>query len=177
MKNAAIRLEKFSEIDFDTLIHWIKDEKELIRFAGPIFRFPISTEQLHHYTKDPKRHIFKIIHSATNQTIGHAELYQEDDRHSRLCRILIGDKNYRGKGYGTVLTKMLTIWAFENLETYSISLNVYDFNTFAIKAYENVGFKISKINEQTITVDNEIWTSYKMTIEKDDFDKIHDLER
>ena len=164
-----IRLEKFSETDFDTLISWVKDEKELIQFAGPIFSFPLTKEQLHNYLADTKRHAFKIIHNDTNTTIGHCEAYKTDKQNSRLCRILIGDKNFRGKGYGTLLTRILTKWTFDNLQANFVDLNVYDFNTFAIKSYESVGFKITAINEMTTQVNNENWTSYKMTVYRENF--------
>lgn len=167
--NQDIRIEKFNDTDFDTLLSWVKDEKELIQFAGSIFNFPLTKEQLRTYLSDAKRYAFKIIHNHTNNTIGHCEAYKTDEQNSRLCRILIGEKNFRGKGYGTILTKLLTEWSFEHLNTNSIDLNVYDFNTSAIKSYENVGFKITAINEATTEVNNENWTSYKMTVTREEF--------
>ncbi len=170
MKNdQTLRLEKFSEIDFDTLLSWVKDEKELIQFAGPIFSFPLTKDQLQNYLKDTKRHAFKIIHHDTNMSIGHCEAYKTNEQNSRLCRILIGDKNFRGRGYGTILTKILTEWCFDNLNTNFVDLNVYDFNNIAIKSYENVGFKKEIINEETTQVKNENWTSYKMTVTRKEF--------
>ncbi|MBS1653131.1 MAG: GNAT family N-acetyltransferase [Bacteroidetes bacterium] len=167
--NQDIRLEKFSKTDFDTLLSWIKDEKELIQFAGPIFSFPLTKEQLSNYVADSKRNAFKIIHNDTNRVIGHCEAYKTDKQNSRLCRILIGDKNFRGKGYGTILAKLLTEWSFDNLHTNFVDLNVYDFNASAIKSYENVGFKKIAINEMTTQVNSENWTSYKMIVTREDF--------
>jgi RimJ/RimL family protein N-acetyltransferase len=164
-----IRLEKFSEKDFDRLISWINDEKELIQFAGPIFTFPLTHEQLHNYLADIKRHAFKIIHNETNNTIGHCETYQTNEQNSRLCRILIGDKSFRGKGFGTILTKLLTEWSFENLKINSVDLNVYEFNTFAIKAYEKVGFKKTIMSEGITRVNNESWKSHQMSVTREEF--------
>lgn len=164
-----IRLEIFFETDFDRLISWVNDEKELIQFAGPIFSFPLTREQLYTYLADTKRHAFKIIHNDTNTTIGHCEVYKEDEQNSKLCRILIGDKNFRGKGYGKLLTTILTEWTFDNLHAHFVNLNVYDFNTSAIKSYESVGFKITAINETTTQVNNENWRSYKMTVDREQF--------
>lgn len=172
MKNDPnIRIETFFEKDFDLLISWVKDEKELIQFAGPIFSFPLSKKQLSNYLSDDKRHAFKVIHTESNTTIGHCEAYKTDELNSRLCRILIGDVNFRGKGYGTILTKILTEWSFDNLNTRSVNLNVYDFNTSAIKSYENVGFKKISINEKTTQVNNEIWKSYKMNVTREEFNE------
>ncbi len=165
----VIRLEIFDESDFDTLIAWIKDEIELVQFAGPIFNFPLTTEQLRHYISDNKRHVFKVIFTATNKSIGHCEVYQSNDYNCRLCRVLIGDKGFRGKGIGKLLVKQLTDWAFCNLNAHFVDLNVFDFNLSAIKSYENVGFEIIGINESTIKINNEIWTSLRMKIDKEKF--------
>jgi RimJ/RimL family protein N-acetyltransferase len=86
----------------------IENFSELIQFAGTIFSFPLTKEQLRNYLADSKRYTFKIIHNDTNTTIGHCEAYKMDEQNSRLCRILIGDKTFHGKGYGTILTKILT---------------------------------------------------------------------
>jgi RimJ/RimL family protein N-acetyltransferase len=169
MKDCDIRLKKFSETDFDRLISWVKDEKELIQFAGLIFSFPLTKDQLRNYLLDTKRHVFKVIHNDTNTTIGHCEAYKTGEQNSRLCRILIGDKKFRGKGYGTILTKLLTEWSFDNLNVNFIDLNVYDFNNSAIKSYEGVGFKKTATNELTTQVGNENWTSYKMTVGREEF--------
>lgn len=168
-ENENITFEPFTDADFDRLISWIKNEKELVQFAGPVFNFPLTRAQLHNYLIDPKRHAFKIIHVDTHTVIGHCEAYQEDEQHSRLCRILIGDKSFRGKGYGTVLTKMLTEWIFENLQAEYITLNVYDFNAAAIKSYEKAGFVITAVNENKIQVCDEMWTSYKMRVDRENF--------
>ena len=171
MKHQDIRLEHFSESDFTTLISWIKDDKELMQFAGPIFSFPLTKEQLHNYIADTNRHVFKIIHNDTNTVIGHCESYKTDEQNSRLCRILIGNKNYRGIGYGTLLTKLLTKWTFDNSHSNFVELNVYDFNTSAIKSYENAGFKKIAINEAITQINDENWKSYKMTVERETFYK------
>ncbi len=61
--NQNIRIEKFSETDFDTLLSWVKDEKELIQFAGPIFSFPLTKEQL---IKHLGSHLDQFVFALTN---------------------------------------------------------------------------------------------------------------
>lgn len=171
MNDYGIRMESFSEADFDTLISWISSEKELVQFAGPTFRFPLTKEQLSEHLEDSRRYAFKIIHTKANQPIGYCEAYHADEQNGRLCRVIIGDKNYRGKGYGTLLAKLLTAWTFDNLHVNSINLNVYDFNAAAIRSYENAGFKKMAVNEMTTQIENENWGSFKMAIEREVFYK------
>lgn len=167
MKN-EIRLEQFIENDFNTLISWVDSEKDLIQFAGLIFEFPLTVDQLKNYLKDPNRHPFKIILNNSNTVIGHCEAYQISNDTVRLCRIIIGEKSYRGKGLGFTATKKLVNWCIENLKPRTIDLNVYDFNTAAIKCYEKIGFKRAS-DTKTTTFQNEIWTSLRMYLETENF--------
>lgn len=159
-----IRLENFSETDFDTLISWVKDEKELVQFAGQIFQFPLTAEQLKEYLKDKNRHPFKIVLNTSNTVIGHCEAYQTSNDTVKLCRIIIGDKSYRGQGLGYEATKELINWCIENLRPKTIELNVYDFNTIAIKCYEKLGFQRTN-DSKTIILNGENWTSVKMYLD------------
>lgn len=163
-----IFLHEFTDKDFETLISWVDNEKELIQFAGPIFNFPLTKEQLNDYLKDPNRYPFKIVLKSSNLAIGHCEAYKTSYDNVRLCRIIIGNKNYRGQGLGYEATLKLIKWCIDNLKPRTIDLNVYDFNTAAIKCYEKLGFK--KTNEEKITeFCSEKWTAIRMTFQIQNF--------
>jgi RimJ/RimL family protein N-acetyltransferase len=76
----------------------------------------------------------------------------------KICRILIGDKSYIGKGYGVALTKVLVKWVIQNFN----SENIYDFNKAAIRAYKNAGFVIVNENNNVLKYQDEYWNSYTM---------------
>ena len=95
-----IRLEIFEKHDFTRLISWVDSEKLMLQFAGPIFTFPITIEQLDLYIADKNRYPFKAILSETGEVIGHGEAYNSDNMTAKLCRILLGENKYRGKGLG-----------------------------------------------------------------------------
>ncbi len=52
----------------------------------------------------------------------------------------------------------------DNLKPKTIDLNVYDFNTTAIKCYEKIGFKKTTDTKET-TFKGEVWTSIRMTLQ------------
>jgi RimJ/RimL family protein N-acetyltransferase len=54
--------------------------------------------------------------------------------------IVIGDKNYWSRGYGTDAVTTLTGFGFGELNLQRIWLRVFDFNTRAIRCYEKSGF-------------------------------------
>jgi RimJ/RimL family protein N-acetyltransferase len=56
--------------------------------------------------------------------------------------ILIGNKDYWSKGYGSEALSLLIDYRFKALNIYNIMLSVYSFNNRAIKMYEKLGFKI-----------------------------------
>jgi len=160
--SAAIQLKPFTPGDFKTLIAWIADEALLTQFAGPVFTFPLTEEQLHHYLEDAHRSVFKVVDSTTQCTIGHAEIYNNQHGSVRLCRVLIGDEKFRGKGFGQAIIQALISYSLKELHATTISLNVYTWNTGAIKCYEKVGFVLNGDHFTTVKVGEEVWQSVQM---------------
>ncbi len=163
-----IRLEPFTNEDFEKLISWIDNKELLIQFAGSVFEYPLTAEQLTIYISDNKRFAFKVIDVNMNETIGHAEIYLTEPDTSRLCRILIGNKEYRGKGRGQQTVQQLTDYSFEKFKVEVVELNVYDWNISAIKCYEKAGFITNPNKSKKIEVDGKIWTAINMKILKNE---------
>ena len=161
-----IELKPFNKDDFQTLISWIKSEKDLIQFAGLVFSYPLTNNQLHKYVNDLNRKVFKIVDSVNGLTIGHSEIYFKDNS-AKLCRILIGNIKYRGKGICEKIIQKLVDISFENINIKKVELSVFDWNIPAIKCYKKVGFQFDRENIKTAKIKNEIWTAINMKIERD----------
>lgn len=97
-----IRLEKFTEDDFEQFISWMDNEKFMYQFGGSSFSFPVTVEQLKEYIADKSHRIFRVLDAPTNRVIGHADISHLNikNKSARLCRILIANEQDRGKGYG-----------------------------------------------------------------------------
>lgn len=159
-------LQKFTPSDFKYLDRWIKTEEALVQFAGPLFQFPLTMEQIEDYLKDEKRNVFKVVLETdeSEQSIGIAELYDFSESTNKIARVLIGDPSVRGKGIGTELIERLVQHSFENDHKQTVLLNVYDWNISAIKCYEKVGF-VRTSKAPTIThVSGKEWKSVEMEI-------------
>lgn len=156
-----IQLQKFTKNDFTTLISWIDKEETLIQFAGTLFSYPLTSEQLIDYLADFNRYVYKVVNKE-NITIGHAEIIIKKDKIARFCRIIIGDKNNRGKGIGQLIIAELLNISFNKFNATSVSLNVYDWNIAAIKCYEKSGFTINKNQTKRIIVNGNVWTALNM---------------
>ncbi len=160
-----IQLQDFEENDFNRLITWVKNEEEMIQFAGPLFTYPLTREQLLKYASDSTRQIFKVRLTSTGEIIGHSELNFQNEI-PRLSRILIGDSSFRNKGIGKAIVRSLLNRVFTTTDFENVDLSVFDWNHSAIASYESVGFKIRHGLETSMRFKEEIWTAYNMMINK-----------
>lgn len=160
-----IKLEPFTKVDFNRLISWIDSEEDLIQFAGPAFTFPLTEYQLQKYLENKNSKPFKIIEQSSQKVIGHCEIYLAETS-AKLCRILIGEKSFRGKGLGLEIVDRLLEKCFKEFNYSLVELNVYDWNTGAIKCYKKAGFVVNPQKSKTIEVNNKTWTSINMFIKK-----------
>lgn len=84
------------------------------------------------------------IHTTDDDTlIGTTALTETDDYapDARLFRIVIGEKAYWDRGYGTDATRLVVEEAFEGMGLAEIRLEVFAHNPRAIAVYERVGFE------------------------------------
>lgn len=167
-----IKIEKFVRDDFPRLISWIDSEETLVQFAGPMFSFPLTDQQLENYLTDQNRKAYKIINPEDNAVIGHAEIYLRDNDTAILCRILIGPEIFRGKGFGQRIVRELLKITFDDLGRMSAELNVYDWNIPAIKCYKKSGFIINEGQKRSTTINGKVWTALNMIMSKRTWKKL-----
>lgn len=163
-----IKLEQFTNKDFSRLISWVKSEEELIQFAGPLFAYPLTEDQLEKYLENRNTNAYKIVEQSSQKVIGHCEIYLTETS-AKLCRILIGEKSFRGKGFGFEVVTLLVEKCFNEFSYSQAELNVYDWNSSAIKCYEKAGFVVNTNKSKTIAVGGNLWKSNNMTLTKKDW--------
>ena len=158
-------LEIFDKADYGKLISWVPSEEELMQFAGPAFSFPLTPEQLDKSLNDSNRYAYKVINTRSNAVIGHAEIYFATDT-AYLGRILIGDKEQRGRGIGQQLIKALLDIVFADPNKDLVELNVFDWNIPAIKCYEKCGFVINQAKVKERHINRLTWRAVNMFFER-----------
>jgi RimJ/RimL family protein N-acetyltransferase len=86
--------------------------------------------------------VFDIIDAQTDRLIGRVMLFGVNrvDRAANLG-IVIGEKEYWGKGYGTEATLLMLDHAFNLMNLNSVMLGVFAFNQRALASYRKVGFR------------------------------------
>ncbi|MDB4195526.1 GNAT family N-acetyltransferase [Flavobacteriales bacterium] len=160
-----INLHPFTNKDFDRLINWINSEEELVQFAGPMFSFPLTKNQLEEYVNKEGILPKIVIDSESGEVIGHCELNFVNE-FPRLGKILIGNKSYRGKGLGNDLVELMISEIKKIESSEKVELKVYERNTTAVNLYTKKGFVIQPEHTYDLELPNgEFWTNLYMTKE------------
>lgn len=90
---------------------------------------------------DDEQGYYWSIETHNGVTIGTASLTEINSYHKVAeIGIVLGDKNYWGKGVATEVISELTKYAFENLSIEYISANAEEQNISMQKVFEKVGF-------------------------------------
>lgn len=125
-------------------LSWLNDEETTKGLASGVF--PSTLAELRAFvertTSNRNTVMLAICEQSSGVHIGNIKLDQLDWV-SRTCElgILIGDKNYWGKGYGYEVCSLVLNYAFEDLNIRKVSLAVYANNPAAIKLYQKLGFQ------------------------------------
>lgn len=169
-----IRLEIFGSENYSDLISWVDSEELLMQFAGSLFTFPLTAEQLDISLSDKNRLAFRVVSNESNSSIGHSEIYMSE--HSdKIGRILIANKEHRGKGLGEQVVNLLLEYIFLNSDKHMVELNVFKWNKSAIKCYEKAGFTINQGKELVRKVKDEVWVAINMTIDREKWNTLNKI--
>ena len=113
----------------------------------------------------PESLAMAVHEKATDRLIGTCAFSQLDgDNGSALYHITIGEADAWGHGYGTEATRLMVDHAFGTLGLHRISLNVFEFNERAIRAYVRVGFLIEGRSRESIWRDGRWWDELAMSV-------------
>ena len=135
-----IQYEKFVEQHIPTYYKWRNDETIAV-FDQSEFLRPRSFEEIEEWSQIlVNGHTY--IASVDGVYIGTIALMKVDERnrHAELA-IVIGEKDYWSKGYGSQMMHTLLEYGFEGLNLERLYLHVFSFNERAIKFYEKFNFK------------------------------------
>lgn len=83
--------------------------------------------------------------------------------------IVIGEKEYQGKGYGTEAMELLLKYGFNTLNLNRIELEVYDFNIRAIKSYKKLDFIEEGRKRQAVWINGRYHDEIIMAILKEEW--------
>jgi RimJ/RimL family protein N-acetyltransferase len=139
-----VRLRAWEKSDAVLPMSWINDA-EVTRFLGtgmyPTLKHAIEKWIEQESTDRADEKAFVLEDKEKSVYIGGCRLFHIDNssRNAELD-IVIGNKNYWGRGFGTDAIQVLLRLAFGRMNLYRVYLRVFDYNKRAIRCYEKVGF-------------------------------------
>lgn len=97
--------------------------------------------------KDSEKHSqafrFAIHTLDEDKVIGSVSLWVNSWTHSEAwVGIMVGDRNYWSKGFGTDAMKLVVQYGFIELNLRRISLGLHAYNPRALKSYQKAGFQL-----------------------------------
>ena len=153
---------------------WLND-KEVNKYLGAGNKRN-TIKSLHKYVREKiekKDCIFLgIFHKETGNHIGNIKLEPIDfDNKKATVGIMIGDKSYWRKGYGTEAMKTILDYCFSALDLNKVALGVLTENIPAIKVYKKVGFQPEGILRENFIKHGKKYDSLIMSILRKDYAK------
>lgn len=152
IKGAQIYLRLLTRDDVEPgYIQWMNDP-EIMRFLESRFK-AWSVEELGDYidqcVENKNDHFFGIFDSETDKHIGNIKLGPVNAHHKfASIGLMIGDKDFWGKGMATEAINLITEFAFKDLKLNKVTAGAYANNIGSIKAFEKCGFRREGILER-----------------------------
>jgi len=160
------------ERDAEKMAAWGRDsEYQRLLDMSPAVRFNAKLVQNWYEKAENNGHSFMIQTLDNDLIIGFIELDGFDwAAGTAWVGIGVGEREYRGKGYGTDAMKVLLHYAFSELNLHRVNLNVFDFNRRAVRSYEKAGFKYEGTERERIFKEDQRWDVIDMGILKSDWE-------
>ncbi|HXZ29959.1 MAG TPA: GNAT family protein, partial [Dehalococcoidia bacterium] len=92
--------------------------------------------------KSDVRFIIEAMEGALTKPIGSCGLHEINAKdHNANFGIVIGERDYWNKGYGTEATRLVLDYGFQELNLHRISSAAFAFNERSIRLHKKVGFR------------------------------------
>jgi RimJ/RimL family protein N-acetyltransferase len=161
--------------DLDRNTRWIND-REVTRFLAMRYELSRLAEEnwMRDFVSKPLTYdrVLYAIETKDGEHIGNTDLLnaQPADRKCELG-IMIGDKRYWSKGFGTDALRTLLAFAFDEMNMNRVQLHVYDFNERAQASYVKAGFVVEGRRRQAIYTEGAYHDTIVMAALRDEWNK------
>lgn len=160
-----LTLRPFSTRDYPLLASWFHSLADVVQWGGSHLSFPLTPADLDAMQREgqaqpPSRRCWMACRDGV--PIGHAQLaYEWHDGNARLGRVAIAP-DARGQGLARPMVALMVAEAFATPGIERLELNVYMFNTPAIRTYEALGFTLEGVRRSATRAGKERWDTGMM---------------
>ncbi|MCC3379968.1 GNAT family N-acetyltransferase [Paenibacillus farraposensis] len=138
-----IKLAAVREEDAEVMLKWGEDA-EYLRNVDTDLALPYTLKQMEAEGAPSSNEIyFRLRTLADDVLIGFVAIHgiEWNNRIGQLA-IGIGNREYRGKGYGVEAVRLILRYAFNELNLNRVGLDVIEYNDQAIRTYQKAGFQL-----------------------------------
>lgn len=176
LRGNLIYLRSLTAEDFgEPMVRWLSD-REVTQY---LFRgtFPPSIEELNAEFRGlagTRTDIqLAVVENKTDTYIGVAGLHSINwvSRHAEF-RVLLGEKDAWGKGYGTEVAQLLVAYGIKVLNLNKIWLGVNASNTRAVESYRKTGFVEEGILRQEVFRNGKYHHVVRMSILQPEYERL-----
>jgi len=170
LEGERVFLSPINMDDLEQYTAWINDLSMTINLGNASTPISLASEKEFLEKLVREGHNYAIVLKDDETLIGNCSLFNINHiQRTAEAGIFIGDKKYRGKGYGTEAMQLLLAYGFKVLNLNNIMLKVYSFNKQAIRSYEKAGFRVFGRRSQSYFVNGHYYDEIYMEILARDF--------
>jgi diamine N-acetyltransferase len=148
----SVRLRAIDRDDIPTFVRWFNDPevRHYLQAFEPMSRAG-EERWFEEHLKKQGEFLFSIEAPVDGGwlNIGNVGLHRVDWKNRGVTfGIVLGERAYWGKGFGTDATRTMLKFAFGELNLHRVELEVYSFNPRAMRCYEKAGFRLEGTRRQ-----------------------------
>jgi RimJ/RimL family protein N-acetyltransferase len=128
----------FARWNCDTEIHRLADSEPAQLWSEKKLKEHFEKQQ----EKDTHAYRFSLRALADDRLIGIIGLVPNETCEDAWLYIVIHERDFLSKGYGTDAMKLIVQYGFEELNLQRITLGLHGYNERALKTYQKVGFQL-----------------------------------
>ncbi len=167
INGGKVILRILDEDDLKKCLSWLKDP-QVNKFLSQDFNDLTEMDELkwlREIKSSGKELVFAIEDKVQKNYIGNCGLHKINwDEKVATLGIVIGEKEYWGKGYGTDSINSIIGFAKNKLLMKTLQLNVYEYNNRAIRVYENCGFRRKDVLKKNHYYGGKYWDTFIMEL-------------
>lgn len=153
-----------------TYLSWLVDKEVMQGLATSGYTLESLEKYVSERIDKPAIAFFAIWAKDTGLHIGNIKLEVQDAAAAVAdLGLLIGNKNYWGRGVGAEACKLAIRYGFAEMKLRKIYLAVYENNPNAKKLYEKLGFRLEGSLRKHVKVENEYYDKYLMGLFEHEF--------
>jgi RimJ/RimL family protein N-acetyltransferase len=174
IEGKKIRIRAIEKTDMDEIMKWINDREVMDNL---LMRYPVSRYQEEKWIEtalggDSQRNKVFALETKDGVYLGGIGLHRIDwENRNAEVGIVIGKKEYWGKGHGTDAMLAILEFAFNQMNLHRIYLRVFEYNLRGVKSYEKCGFKQEGLLRQDRYCNGRYHGTIMMGILKDEFNR------